>query len=301
MITAYQRDRQHMSPDRISSAAFEDALSAIAEESRIQILQALWETDERPVSFSQIRAETDISDSGKFNYHLGKLQPEFVRKRDKGYELTSAGRKVIGAAVSGTYTDSDASVAPVESGDCPNCDGVLETTYESGTVTVACRSCELVVTNGLLAPPVLAGTADTSALPRLFNRLLVNDIQRMNRGFCPLCGGQVEGSLLRETSGNEASGTDGPFVELLCSACGFSTTQVAGAVALDHPAVIGFLYDHGVDIRETPLWELDWLMGKSTAVTGEDPLQIEITIDQGDKQMNVTLDETLTVISHEIV
>lgn len=290
-----------MPPDRISGAAFEDALSAIAEKSRIQILQALWETDERPVSFSQIRAETDISDSGKFNYHLKKLQPEFVRNRDEGYELTAAGRKVIGAAVSGTYTDNDASVAPVESGDCPKCDGVLQTTYGDGTATVACQSCEMVVTNGLLAPPVLAGTADTSALPQLFNRLLVSDIQRMNRGFCLLCGGQIERSLLRETGRTETSGTEGPFVELVCSACGFSTTQVAGAVALDHPAVIGFLFEHGVDIRETPLWELDWLMGESTAVTNENPLRVEITINQGDEQMTVTVDETLTVISHEIV
>lgn len=290
-----------MPSDQISSAAFEDALSAIAEESRIQILQALWEANGAPVSFSDIRKETEITDSGKFNYHLGKLQPEFVRKRDQGYELTSAGRKVIGAAVSGTYTDGDVSVAPVESGACPNCDSVLQTTYGNGTVTVACSSCELVVTNGLLAPPVLAATADTAALPQLFNRLLVSDIQRMNRGFCPLCGGQAEGSFLREASHTEATGTDGPFVELLCSACGFSTTQVAGAVALDRPAVIGFLYDHGVDIRDTPLWELDWLMGNSTTVTSEDPLRVDITIDQGDEQMTVTVDETLTVISHEIV
>lgn len=75
-----------MPSDQISSATFEDALSAIAKKSRIQILQALWEADKAPVSYSDIREETEITDSGKFNYHLGKFQPEFVQKRDQGDE-----------------------------------------------------------------------------------------------------------------------------------------------------------------------------------------------------------------------
>lgn len=288
-----------MSDEQISSGDLEDALSAIADEYRISILQALWELDGATTSFSELHDATPITDSGQFNYHLGKLRPEFVRKQEEGYKLTTAGRKVIGAAVSGRYTDNDVSVDPVEAGECPDCGAVLETTYENRTVNVACTECDTVLTKGLTAPPVLASDAETENLPQLFSRLILTRLQRMTRGFCPLCGGHTERSLLRDIDFDDDFDAPLPLIELRCRACEHVITHHAGALALDHPAVIGFLFENGFDIRTTPLWEFDWLADEHATVTSEEPLRVEITIDLGDAGMCVTLDEELTVDSYE--
>jgi ribosomal protein S27E len=288
-----------MSDERISGSELEDALSAIADESRISILQALWKLDGATASFSALHDATPITDSGQFNYHLGKLRPEFVRKQEEGYKLTTAGRKVIGAAVSGRYTDNDVSVDPVQAGECPDCGAVLETTYKDGTVSVACTDCGNALTKGLNAPPVLATNTDAENLPQLFSRLVLTRFQRMARGFCPLCGGHTGRSLLRDIDAPDDFDTPLPWLELRCLACDHHVAQPVGALALDHPAVIGFLFENGFDIRTTPLWEFDWLTDEHATVTSEEPLRVEITIDLGDAGMYLTLDEELTVDSYE--
>lgn len=288
-----------MSGDRIQSGKFEESLSAIADESRITILQALWEADETPASFSTIREATGIADSGKFNYHLDKLQPEFVRKREEGYELTAAGRKIIGAAVSGSYTDNDVILEPIEVDECPECCDSLQTQYRHGVVTVACADCDVTVTNGLMAPPVLAANADPEDLPRLFSRLLITKVQMLNRGFCTLCGGQVERTLVQEFEDTGEPMANVPVVGMNCRECGFGTSQVVGALVLDHPAVIGFLFDQGIDIRGTPVWEFDWLAEDHATIVGEHPLRIAVTVEEGGEKMDLTLDEDFSVRSYE--
>jgi hypothetical protein len=288
-----------MAEETIASGEFEDALTAIAEASRISILQALWETDDRVASFSEIRTATGISDSGKFNYHLDKLQPEFVRKREEGYELTAAGRKIIGAAVSGSYTDNDVTLEPLDVEECPECGDSLQAQYRHGVVNVACASCDMTVTNRLMAPPVLAANADPEDLPQLFSRLLITKAQMSNRGFCTLCGGQVERTLVQDFADTGEPVANVPVVGMSCRECGFGTTQIVGALVLDHPAVIGFLFDQGVDIRETPIWEFDWLAEDHAAITSEDPLRIDVTVEEGTETIDLTLDEDFSVRSYE--
>jgi len=209
--------------------------------------------------------------------------------------------KVIGAAVSGQYTDSDVSIEPVLEGECPDCGGMLETTYEEGTVSVACTECDNALTKGLNAPPVLASNAETETLPQLFSRLVLTRLQRMARGFCPLCGGHTERSLRRDIEIPEDFTAPLPWLDLTCRACDYHVTQPVGALVLDHPAVIGFLFENGLDIRTTPLWEFDWLTEDHATVTSEEPLRVEITVDLGDARMDVALDEQLTVESYERV
>ncbi len=47
-----------------------------------------------PMAFSRLRERVGVGDSGKFNYHLGRLQGTLVVKRQDGYALTPAGRAV---------------------------------------------------------------------------------------------------------------------------------------------------------------------------------------------------------------
>ncbi|ERH08552.1 MAG: hypothetical protein J07HX64_00293 [halophilic archaeon J07HX64] len=74
-----------------------DALAALGNEHRIRILRALAEA-ETPLSFSELRRRVGIDDTGRFNYHLGELCGRFVRNGESGYELGTAGERVVLAA-----------------------------------------------------------------------------------------------------------------------------------------------------------------------------------------------------------
>ena len=74
-----------------------DALSVLADETRIAILRALADA-EGALPFSELRRRAGVSDAGRFNYHLGKLCEYFVREVDGGYALGHAGSRVVAAA-----------------------------------------------------------------------------------------------------------------------------------------------------------------------------------------------------------
>jgi hypothetical protein len=280
--------------DEGGETSIDAAFSLVADETRVDILQELWDGHrerEAPLSFSTLRERVDIRDSGRFNYHLGKLTPRFVRDTEAGYELTHAGKQIIGAVVSGTYTDTDVTVDPIDAGSCPTCDGTVQARYDGGRLEIDCADCDTVITDGLPAPPVLAANHDPEALPEVFNRLLITRVQQANRGFCQLCGGRLDPTLEREDWKQ-------PHVRHNCRECGMEVGMAIPAAVLDHPAVVAFCYDHGVDVREAPVWDLDWLFDGDASVTSEEPLRIEFAIERDGTRLEMTLDETFDVVEH---
>lgn len=100
-----------------------EALSVLADETRLAILRALADADE-PLSFSRLRERTGISDSGRFSYHLRQLCEYFVRDTPEGYELGHAGARVIdvtGAVSDSAATDPAAMSIDGPSEECPVC------------------------------------------------------------------------------------------------------------------------------------------------------------------------------------
>ena len=79
-----------------SIEAAEEAFSALGNQTRMQILLALWRAydpfaSDNAVPFSELFEAVGVDDSGQFNYHLGKLRERFVTRRETGYELTPVG------------------------------------------------------------------------------------------------------------------------------------------------------------------------------------------------------------------
>jgi hypothetical protein len=279
-------------------ANLDDAFSLVANETRFDILQALWDA-EGVIPFSELHELVDVRDSGQFNYHLGKLTPEFVREREEGYELTYAGTRVIGAAVSGAYTDAEAtSVDPIPVDDCPKCESTIEASYEEGYMTLECADCDVTITN-LAAPPIVAASQDPEELPMAFHRYTIGEVQTMNAGFCSLCNGPVQHSVTRLSGGDDTIGDDRLDVTVECGACGMETHAVIGAIVVDHPAVVSFLHDQGIDLREEPIWELDWLFEPHASVESEDPVRVVVEITYDDDRLELTLDGDLDVIEYE--
>lgn len=74
-----------------------DALSVLADETRIAILRALADAEEA-LSFTELRRRASVEDAGRFNYHLTKLCEYFVREVDGGYALGHAGSRIVATA-----------------------------------------------------------------------------------------------------------------------------------------------------------------------------------------------------------
>ncbi|WP_254839585.1 DUF7351 domain-containing protein [Natronomonas marina] len=295
-----------MGGDEGSPTSLDEAFGLVANDTRFDIIRTLWDADDEALSFSTLRDRTGVRDSGQFNYHLDQLVPRFVRNVPDGYELTYAGRQVIGAAVSGSYTEAETTVVdPIPAGTCvdPNCDGTIAARYENGYMTVECRVCATVITDELAAPPVLAAHHDVEDLPMVFSRYLLTWVQSVSRGFCRVCGGPVESSPARyhdDAPPLDEEDSDDEYVEVIseCSACGWTAQSILAMVLLDHPAVISFLHGADIDLQETPLWELDWLTEARGVITGEDPIRVEVTLAIQDDRLHLVLDGDLTVIDH---
>jgi hypothetical protein len=75
--------------------------SLLADETRIDILRELYAVtaDEGGdgLSFSTLRRRVDVSDSGRFNYHLDQLSGQLVTKTDDRYTLTRVGERLVRA------------------------------------------------------------------------------------------------------------------------------------------------------------------------------------------------------------
>lgn len=275
-----------------------EAFGLVADETRFGILQSLWDltegTDRWTVSFADLRAETGMRDSGRFNYHLDQLTPQFVRKAAEGYALTMAGRQVVGAAVSGVYTDHETSMEPRAVGECHECGGTIEAQYEHGRMLVTCRDCGLHLSD-MSAPPVLVATHDADELPAVLSKHLLTEVQRMNRGFCVHCGGPLETSVVPR----EREGFDDWNVRFTCEACGGQASSVVTGAVVDHPAVVAFLHDAGIDYRETPIWEVEPFLTASETVVSEDPLRVETTLESDAGILTLTVDGDLNVVDYE--
>lgn len=286
-----------MSTRSISSDRLEAAFSAIAEESRIRILRALWKIDESNVSFSDLRKQTGISDSGQFNYHLDKLCPRFVRGHDDGYELTYAGKQVIGAAVAGTYTDTDVTVDAIEVGDCWDCGGTLGLRYERGYLTAECLDCDTVLIGELPAPPLIAANYENTELLAVFNHILLKHLYVVTLGFCIRCGGVTEKSLVDGTE--QDWGSEGQvYVHTECPFCRHDFHSFVQVEVVNHPAVTEFLFDHGIDIRNTPLWKNNWLKKSHAELIDRDPLRTQIVISIEGDSLELLVNESLEVTAY---
>jgi DNA-binding transcriptional ArsR family regulator len=283
-------------------ADLDEVFGVVANETRIAILRALWdehtanpeEVDgprSEPVAFSTLRERVGVADSGQFNYHLDKLVPEFVQHREGGYVLTHAGAQVVGAAVSGVYTDTDADLEAAEMGACTvsDCTGTLEASYEDGHVTVACDTCDLRTV--MHVPPVVVGTQDVGANPDLLQQFTLTEMQRLVRGFCNLCDGPVEASVGTD------SPSEGPVAVVhVCQACGSISHTSAAVFVLDHPAVVSLLHDAGIDYRSIALWQTPPELAYEETVRSLDPLRLEVTVTVDSKTLDIVLDDDFDVV-----
>ncbi|MFC7203331.1 ArsR/SmtB family transcription factor [Haloferax namakaokahaiae] len=266
----------------------EAVFSLLGNELRIEILRALSESRDEPQTFSELRARVEERDSGKFNYHLGKLEGTFVRRTEDGYELTIAGHQVVGALIAGTYT-ADAEIPTVETTDrCPLCDeSVLTVTYEGEHVEIECQHCEEFVST-FWFPSGTLDQYEPEELPEIFDRWMYTLFQQTTAGFCVNCAGRLTGELEPDR--------EPPAISWTCDLCGDKSRASASMPLLFHPATQGFFFEHGIDVSSTPTWRV--LTPQTlTYEADETGATVTVTID-GDELVG-HIDETGRVSSVE--
>lgn len=275
--------------ERVSA---DDAFGLLGDDTRLGVLRALSETD-GPLGFADLRTAVGVADSGQFNYHLDRLVGQFVAKRDEGYGLTPAGRRVVGAVLAGQYTKAvESDPVPVDA-DCPHCGGRLDARFEEGLARIACDDCERDVIR-LGVPPGAFEEYPRSEWPRVAERWTRREFETFVDGFCPTCHGPATSTL--ERSAEEVLDTYPFGVRYACDRCDTSMFANVEAHVLFHPAVVTFHYDRGVDVTETAIWDLDWAVTPGAQAVVEDPLRVEVPVTVDGDCLRLTLDEDASVV-----
>lgn len=275
-------DFEEISPD--------EAFSLLGNETRIGIVRALWELLEDPrekTSFSALREHADVADSGQFNYHLGKLVGTFVQHDEDGYDLTYAGRRVIGAILDGAYTKRT-SIASFDIGvSCAICGSVLEASYEDETFVIQCPNCEMKVQYEF--PPGALDGRTREELIETFTHWIRAQFSLVVNGICPDCAGVVTHSIAVdfELRNHEVG------VEFGCERCLHSGQSTIGWYLAYHPTVISFYDDHGLDLAEELLGHVS---DQTTTVLTEDPWRIGVTVSLSGDELELVVDEELNVV-----
>ncbi len=273
-----------------------EAFSVVGNETRLSILEALRQADDRPVRFSDLRETVEMRDSAQFNYHLQQLTDQFVVNTDDGYDLRYAGKKVVRAVIAGEFNQNPRWGPHELDADCVTCGGSLVAVYEDECIAIDCPDCGHPHGEYPFPPGGLTDR-DRDEVMRAFDQRVRHLHCLAADGVCPECSGKMTSHVERE--GDCCIGSD-IRVEHVCQQCGHSLCSAIGLVLLDQSDVVHFHREHGVDLNGTPYWELPWCVSdRDTEVHSTDPLSVTVTIELADERLAVTIDDELAVADVE--
>ncbi len=285
----------------------ETALSLLADENRVRIIEALGEATVSPEtgipkrSYAELQSAVGIRDSGRFNYHLQKLLGDYVAKEADGYRLRWPGMVLYRALAAGLLTSETDLVpdrVPVGT-DCHRCGEPLTGHLYETLFRVRCRGCEANYADIYVPTRGLVGKSPDEILGTVHRRSrTVHDA--MTAGQCPWCADDVavhlqagDGALpsLHDTRDLDV------YAVYRCTNCtGFHYLPVA-QVLLFHPATISFYHEHDRDLTAIPKWELRWAVtDETTEVLRTDPWRFRVRVPLDGDVLVVDLDERLAVV-----
>jgi DNA-binding transcriptional ArsR family regulator len=268
------------------------AFTAVSDPTRIAILRALAsyvrETGEAVCRFSELRKRAGVDDSGRFRYHLNKLDGHFVEKGAQGYQLTRAGGEMVAAILAGRYIAHERLGPTSLDSVCSLCGADVVGTYEDGRIECECEGGHPLLSWPL--PPNAATGASVGELARLATSLIVHAVDLALQGICSQCYGPVRTRI----GPVESEMTEMPGFSARCETCAGSVVGPAWFALLCHPTVETFYHDHGLSVREAFLWELDHVDVESSAT---DDGEVRLVVSFGEDLLHATLSETGCVLS----
>lgn len=296
----------------------DEAFAVLGNETRIQILQSLGEAG-GALSFSELRSQVGMRDSGNFNYHLDQLTGHFIRKTDDGYTLRQAGRRIVEAVLSGAVTGApEIGPTPVDV-PCVYCGADTEVNFRQERLLWRCTDCpgrfaDREATSEAFGT-LPTGTIDLAYLPAagIQNRtpremLEASDIWSaaedvaLTNGVCPRCSGTVEGSLDVCEDHDDGSGICprcnsrlGVTVRSECTNCKHATETTLVVQLLADPVFRSVFDSRGVDVISTPLEDLPAFVVEDHEVLETDPFRARITFVIAGEEVSLIVADDLTV------
>ncbi len=303
-----------------------EAFRLLGNETRLAILLALWEAydphaPDNAVPFSELYARTGSHDSGNFTYHLEKLTDHYVEGTAEGYRLRNVGLKIVQTVIAGTGLE-DLTLTPTEIDmSCYRCGAPVELSYEDEHLYHVCTECEgnsgprfaeerpvgtLMMWD--YKPAGLAGRTPEEVFVAGTIEAL-GDFGLLIRGICPECSGPVEATLhvceAHEPAPGEACSSCGTPDEIRvrysCTICKHGDLYPVQATVYDHPAVIAFCYEHGIETTFGledgkacgNLWAHLWERGYT--LVSENPVRVRVQVPGDGETLRLILDQDLAV------
>jgi len=153
-------------------------------------------------------------------------------------------------------------------------------------VAVACGN-DHVFPRSFMRPP--GADRDPDDLARVASLLGRQTAERVAAGVCPVCDGSVE------VAPRDLGTAVVPLTYTgTCTDCGTPVGVPPEFVAPTVPAVVAFWYDRGVDVAETPLWDLPLWDDATTTVDGD---EVTLTLDCAGDRLAVTFDDGASVVA----
>jgi hypothetical protein len=234
------------------------------------------------LGFNDLRETAGIEDSGNFNYHLNKLQPSYVRQTENEYELTNSGLSLVGTLRAGVGAETSYGPETLDS-TCSICDTGLAVRYEDGILSVSCENGHNYPRD-FLPPNAVDGRTLEEAISIQRDRTL-HDCELVRKGVCPACFDDVE----RQHTVLDAPQASHVLIAT-CEGCGRTSGSPLGIYLLREPPVVSFYHDHGIDITETSLWDLELAVTDPT-VRSENPLRLSLSVELDGEQLTLVVDE----------
>lgn len=236
----------------MSWSGIESALDLLSNETRFEILRTLatqrfTATDASGMTFSELFEAVDTDDSGNFNYHLKKLLDSLVTKDGERYCLTHGGVQVFSSLQATTYAPGYESQSIPLDQSCPLCANALAATYEEGFLEIGCE--DHVVLEIYVHPSWIDSLSTDDFLARV-SLLFHHYIEKIVDGFCPLCHGAL---------GYELRTDDDPYpiqYHYPCRQCGTELRLRPQQTVLRNVRIESFYRERGIELHETPPWEL---------------------------------------------
>jgi len=296
-----------------------EAFTILSDETRLKVLQALWEAhdpaDETPMRFAQLRERIGVEDPGRLNYHLNKLLGHFVRRTDDGYELMDAGKRIVRILLSGTAID-DPEIEPVAVDiSCWYCGGQPEWSYREGWRYLECTNCDARCVESF--PPGVI--SKTEFPPSGLRGRTPNEINEADRiwgahrrasvmdGVCPECAGEMPVTSVEICEDHQPDWDEYQYCEgcgsifwmlvsHVCEGCKYRWRMPTLFYPSRHPAVVAFYYDHGNEFDLATYEQRELLLRFEEELLSEDPLRICISIPLGDEVLRLTYDDQMEVV-----
>jgi DNA-binding transcriptional ArsR family regulator len=294
-----------MNVDRSDSLDADDAFSLLGNETRLGIIRALgdaWAPDDRdPIPFSELRRRVGTRDSGRFDYHLDQLRGLYVTRSDDGYRLTYPGVRVYQAIQAGTFNERPTIDSLELDSPCLDCGGRLVGSYEDLLFDVTCEACGYQYCHYYLPPGQVIETGPAAVLGTL-DQAVRRDTAKAAVGVCPECTGHTDVAVGPDV-GYIFEKKDSPFeghVSYDCSLCGAHLESTVGSALTDHPAIVSFFYERGIDVTDQYLWTLPFAHDPArTTVRSTDPLRVAVTAAADGDEATLVVDDALSVVAVE--